>query len=91
MATFTKRGKSYLIRASSGYTVDGKQVRPSMTWRPEPGMTERQRQNKDVTLCPVYIIQVKKRQARERNRNQGKTNRPTVKSVKKKDVYFDKL
>ena len=41
MATFTKRGKSYLIRASSGYTVDGKQVRPSMTWRPEPGMTER--------------------------------------------------
>ena len=38
-----------------------------------------------------YIIQVKKRQARERNRNQGKTNRPTVKSVKKKDVYFDKL
>lgn len=42
MATFTKRGKSYLIRASSGYTVDGKQVRPSMTWRPEPGMMERQ-------------------------------------------------
>lgn len=42
MATFTKRGKSYLIRASSGYTVDGKQVRPSMTWRPDPGMTERQ-------------------------------------------------
>ena len=42
MATYTKRGNSYLIRASSGYTVDGKQVRPSMTWKPEPGMTERQ-------------------------------------------------
>lgn len=42
MATVTKRGNSYLIRASVGYTVDGKQVRPSMTWRPEPGMTERQ-------------------------------------------------
>ena len=42
MATVTKRGNSYLIRASVGYTVDGKQVRPSMTWKPEPGMTERQ-------------------------------------------------
>ena len=42
MATYTKRGKSYLIRASSGYTVEGKQVRPSMTWTPEPGMTDRQ-------------------------------------------------
>lgn len=42
MATATKRGKSYLIRASSGYTVEGKQVRPSMTWTPEPGMTPKQ-------------------------------------------------
>ena len=42
MATYTKRGKSYLIRASSGYTIEGKQVRPSMTWAPDPGMTERQ-------------------------------------------------
>ena len=42
MATYTKRGNSYLIRASSGYTVDGKQVRPSMTWKPDPDMTERQ-------------------------------------------------
>ena len=42
MATVTKRGNSYLIRASVGYTVDGKQVRPSMTWKPEPGITERQ-------------------------------------------------
>ena len=42
MATYTKRGSSYLIRASAGYTVDGKQVRPSMTWKPEPGMTEKQ-------------------------------------------------
>ena len=26
MATYTKRGSSYRIRASIGYTVDGKQV-----------------------------------------------------------------
>lgn len=42
MATYTKRGKSYLIRASVGYTTDGKQVRRSKTWTPDPGMTERQ-------------------------------------------------
>ena len=42
MATYTKRGNSYLIRASSGLTVSGKQVRPSMTWKPAPGMSERQ-------------------------------------------------
>lgn len=42
MATIEQRGNSYRIRASSGYTVDGKQVRPSITWTPEPGMTERQ-------------------------------------------------
>lgn len=42
MATYTKRGKSYLIRTSIGYTADGKQVRRSKTWTPDPGMTERQ-------------------------------------------------
>lgn len=44
MATATKRGKSYRIRASSGYTVDGKQVQPSTTWTPDPGMTPKQEQ-----------------------------------------------
>ncbi len=42
MATVTKRGNSYRIMASAGRKVDGKQVRPSMTWTPEPGMTQRQ-------------------------------------------------
>lgn len=39
MATITKRGKSYLIRCYAGYSVDGKQITKSMTYRPEPGMT----------------------------------------------------
>lgn len=39
MATIEKRGNSYRIRASGGYTVNGKQVRQSITWRPEPGMS----------------------------------------------------
>lgn len=42
MATYTKRGGSYRIRSSCGYTPDGKQVMKSKTWTPTPGMTERQ-------------------------------------------------
>jgi len=42
MATYTKRGRSYRIRASVGYTPEGKQVMKSKTWTPAPGMTERQ-------------------------------------------------
>lgn len=42
MATIEKRGRSYRIRASTGYTVDKKQVRPSITWTPPEGMTEKQ-------------------------------------------------
>ena len=42
MAHIEKRGKSYRIRASVGYRIDGRQVQPSMTWTPDPGMTPRQ-------------------------------------------------
>lgn len=46
MATIKKRegktGTSYLIRASCGYDTSGRQVMRSMTWKPKPGMTEKQ-------------------------------------------------
>lgn len=42
MAYIEKRGKSYRIRASVGYRVNGSQVQPSITWTPDPGMTPRQ-------------------------------------------------
>ena len=42
MATTTKRGESYRIRASCGYDAKGKQVTRSMTWKPEQGMTAKQ-------------------------------------------------
>ena len=42
MATYTKRGSSYRIRASVGYTPEGKQVMKSKTWTPAPSMTDRQ-------------------------------------------------
>lgn len=42
MAFVRKRGNTYQIRVSCGYDSKGNQVEQSMTWKPEPGMTERQ-------------------------------------------------
>ena len=42
MATIQKRNDTYRIRVSSGYDVHGKQIMHTRTWKPEPGMTERQ-------------------------------------------------
>lgn len=41
MATIEKRGNTYRIRVSGGYTADGKQVRSSFTWTPPEGMSEK--------------------------------------------------
>ena len=42
MATITKRGNAYRIKVSCGYSVDGKQVTQSMTWKPGENMTAKQ-------------------------------------------------
>lgn len=42
MATITKRGNTYRIRISCGYSVDGKQIIKSMTYKPREGMSEKQ-------------------------------------------------
>lgn len=42
MATVEKRGSSYRLTASAGYDSSGRQIRKSMTWKPSPGMTEKQ-------------------------------------------------
>ena len=42
MASYYKRGNSYVIRVSCGYDTDGKQVYQSMTWRSEKEMTAKQ-------------------------------------------------
>ena len=42
MATIQKSGDSYSIRVSCGYDSKGKQVIRSMTWKPEPKMTQKQ-------------------------------------------------
>ena len=42
MASIEKRGNSYRIIVSAGLDTTGKQIKRSMTWKPSPGMTERQ-------------------------------------------------
>ncbi len=42
MASYEKRGKSYRIKVSCGYMVDGKQVIRTKTWTPDPVMTPKQ-------------------------------------------------
>ena len=42
MANVQKRGNSYRIKVSCGYDAKGKQIVQCRTWKPEPGMTERQ-------------------------------------------------
>ena len=42
MANIKKRGNTYNISVSCGYTPQGKQIRKYMTWKPAPNMTEKQ-------------------------------------------------
>lgn len=42
MANIRKRNKSYEITVSCGYGIDGRQIRRTMTYTPEKGMTAKQ-------------------------------------------------
>lgn len=42
MASIKKRGNSYQVTVSNGYTVDKKKITETDTFTPEPGMTEKQ-------------------------------------------------
>jgi integrase len=44
MANIIPRGNGYFIMVSGGYDLTGKQIRHTVTWKPAPGMTERQKQ-----------------------------------------------
>lgn len=59
MATIQKRGKSYRITVSCGYDLEGKQVRTSTTWTPEPGMTARQIEKEVNRQAVLFEEQVK--------------------------------
>ena len=59
MATITKRGDNYRIKVSAGYSVDGKQIVQSMTYKPAPGMTEKQIQKELHKQAIIFEEQVK--------------------------------
>lgn len=42
MPTIQKRNDTYRITVSNGYDAKGKQLRKTMTWKPAPGMTQKQ-------------------------------------------------
>ena len=42
MANIRKRNKSYEITVSCGYGIDGRQIRRTLTYTPEKGMTAKQ-------------------------------------------------
>ena len=42
MPTIQKRNNSYLISVSCGYDLTGKQIRRTMTYKPDSGMTQKQ-------------------------------------------------
>ena len=42
MASILERNGKYFIMVSTGYDQTGKQLRKTMTWKPEPGMTAKQ-------------------------------------------------
>lgn len=59
MPTVEKRGKSYRITVSSGYDINGKQIRVNTTWKPAPGMTEKQAEKEAHRYAILYEDKVK--------------------------------
>ena len=68
MANIIKRNDGYFIMVSGGYDSSGKQIRHTCTWKPEPGMTERQ----EKKALNAYVTQF------EREVKQGRSTDATI-------------
>lgn len=53
MANIILRKNGYFIMVSGGYDLDGKQIRHTTTWKPDPGMTEKQTQK----ALNAYVVE----------------------------------
>lgn len=62
MATIEKRGDSYRIIASAGYSIKGTQNRKRMTWTPDPGMTPKQIEKELERQSVLFEERIKKGQ-----------------------------
>lgn len=49
-----KKGTSYKVEVSNGYTADGKKIRETTTFVPDPTMTKKQQETELETLCRLY-------------------------------------
>ncbi len=67
MPTIQKRGDTYRIRVSAGYDSAGRQLMKSMTWKPAPGMTEKQIQKELDRQAVLFEEKVKTGQYMEGN------------------------
>jgi integrase len=54
MASIRKRGNSYLLRVSKGYSVDGKQIDSTKTWRIPKGMSEKQAEKEAMRQAVLF-------------------------------------
>ena len=59
MATITKRGKSYRIRAYAGYDIDGHQIERTKTWTPPAGWSEARAEKEANRLATLFEEEVK--------------------------------
>ncbi len=59
MANVIPRGNGYFIMVSGGYDISGKQIRHTTSWKPEPGMTEKQTKKALNTFVVEFEISIK--------------------------------
>lgn len=59
MASIIKRNKSYFIAVSCGYDHNGKQIRRTMTYKPDKNLTERQIQKEVQRQAVLFEEQVR--------------------------------
>ncbi|MCH5300946.1 MAG: tyrosine-type recombinase/integrase [Ruminococcus sp.] len=67
MATIRKRNNSYEIVVSCGYDINGKQIRRSMTYKPEKDMTAKQIEKEVQRQAVLFEEQCKSGQALNNN------------------------
>ena len=79
MATIRKRNNTYLITVSCGYDITGKQIRRTMTYKPEPGMNQRQ-VDKEVQRQAVLF---------EEDCQKGKILKGNIKLADFIELYFE--
>ena len=59
MASVRKRGSAYQIAVSCGYDATGKQIRRTMTYKPDPNMTEKQVQKELRFVATEKVVILK--------------------------------